>query len=176
MADERKLQPPQIYQMLPKTNCGECGFSKCMAFAMMLIAGKKNIDDCPPIHEEQYAEAYEQLSKAFGVGTNLRKVAWFVLDLDKCDGCGTCVKACLYSGEDAGDLGVLHIVEGKLLPAEANLVNCDICLTCERKCPKYALRVDRRAPRPQFDRTDRTLLRKDIKFDAEGGFSKPGGK
>lgn len=175
MTELRKLQPPQIYQLLPKTNCGQCGFSKCMAFAMMLIAGKKNIDDCPPIHEEQYAEHYEKLSRAFGVGVNLRKVAWFVLDLDKCVGCGTCVQACIYSGEDAGDQGVLHIVEGKLFPAEANLVNCDVCLTCERKCPQYALRVDRRAPRPKIDRAERTLLRKDMEFDAHGGFTKTKG-
>jgi Na+-translocating ferredoxin:NAD+ oxidoreductase RNF subunit RnfB len=172
VADERKLQPPQIYQLLPKTNCGQCGVSKCMAFAMMLIAGKKNIDDCPPIHEEQYAENYEKLSKAFGIGINVRKVAWFTVDLDKCDGCGTCVMACIYSGEDTEGLGVLEVVEGKLLPIEANLINCDMCLTCEKKCPKYALRVDRRAPRERVDRANRTLMRKDIKVDEHGRFTK----
>ena len=31
----------QIYKLLPKTNCGECGVPTCLAFAMNLAAGKE---------------------------------------------------------------------------------------------------------------------------------------
>ncbi len=49
-----------VYKLLPKTNCRECGFSTCLAFAMQLAAGKAGIDKCPPAS----AEAREKLGKA----------------------------------------------------------------------------------------------------------------
>ncbi len=36
-----------IYKILPKTNCGECGFPTCLAFAMQLATKKVAIDACP---------------------------------------------------------------------------------------------------------------------------------
>ncbi len=42
----------QIYKNLPKTNCKECGFPTCMAFAMQVAAKQKALTDCPHISEE----------------------------------------------------------------------------------------------------------------------------
>src|SRR5271157_5558866 len=50
----------QIFKLLPKTNCGECGSPTCLAFAMALAAGKAELGKCPTIS----AEAKEQLSEA----------------------------------------------------------------------------------------------------------------
>ncbi len=50
----------QIFKLLPKTNCGECGVPTCLAFAMNLAAGKAELDSCPYVSEE----AREQLSEA----------------------------------------------------------------------------------------------------------------
>ncbi len=36
-----------IYKLLPKTNCKECGFPTCLAFAMRMAAGKATVDLCP---------------------------------------------------------------------------------------------------------------------------------
>ena len=36
-----------IYKILPKTNCGECGVPTCLAFAMQLATKKAAIDACP---------------------------------------------------------------------------------------------------------------------------------
>lgn len=36
-----------IYKILPKTNCGECGVPTCLAFAMQLATKKASIDACP---------------------------------------------------------------------------------------------------------------------------------
>ena len=35
-----------ILKLLPKTNCGECGFPTCMAFANAVSQGEMLIDDC----------------------------------------------------------------------------------------------------------------------------------
>lgn len=50
----------QIFKLLPKTNCGECGVPTCLAFAMNLAAKKAELDACPYVS----AEAKEKLSEA----------------------------------------------------------------------------------------------------------------
>ena len=49
----------QIYKLLPKTNCKECGFPTCMAFAMQVAAKQKAITDCPHLSDEAKAEMSE---------------------------------------------------------------------------------------------------------------------
>jgi len=41
-----------IYKLLPKTNCRECGFATCLAFAMQLAKKAVSIDKCPCVSEE----------------------------------------------------------------------------------------------------------------------------
>ena len=42
----------QIFQMLPKTNCKECGVPTCLAFAMNLAASKAELSACPYVSDE----------------------------------------------------------------------------------------------------------------------------
>ena len=41
------LKALDIYKMLPKKNCKECGYPTCLTFAMKLAAGKADADTCP---------------------------------------------------------------------------------------------------------------------------------
>ena len=41
-----------IYRLLPKTNCRECGFVTCLAFAMQLAKKAVSIDKCPYLSAE----------------------------------------------------------------------------------------------------------------------------
>ena len=41
-----------IYKLLPKTNCRECGFATCLAFAMQLAKKAVGIDKCPYLSPE----------------------------------------------------------------------------------------------------------------------------
>jgi len=41
-----------IFKMLPKTNCQECGVPTCMAFAMKLAGGQAELDSCPYVTDE----------------------------------------------------------------------------------------------------------------------------
>jgi len=50
----------QIYKLLPQTNCKECGFPTCLAFAMKLAAKQVELSLCPDVEED----AKEQLSEA----------------------------------------------------------------------------------------------------------------
>ena len=49
----------EIFKLLPKTNCGECGVPTCLAFAMALAAGKAELSACPQVSEESKAKLVE---------------------------------------------------------------------------------------------------------------------
>ena len=44
-----------IFKLLPKTNCGDCGVPTCMAFAMKLAQKKAELSECPHVSEEAKA-------------------------------------------------------------------------------------------------------------------------
>lgn len=46
----------QIYKLLPQTNCKDCGFPTCLAFAMKLAAKQVELSACPHVAEEAMAQ------------------------------------------------------------------------------------------------------------------------
>jgi len=69
----------QIFKMLPKTNCGECGVPTCLAFAMNLASGKAELDACPYVSDEAKEKLAEASAPpirpvALGAGTRALKV------------------------------------------------------------------------------------------------------
>ena len=49
----------QIYKLLPQTNCKDCGFPTCLAFAMKLAAKQVELAACPHVSEEAQAQLAE---------------------------------------------------------------------------------------------------------------------
>ena len=49
----------EIFKLLPKTNCGDCGVPTCLAFAMSLAAGKAELNKCPHVSEDAKARLSE---------------------------------------------------------------------------------------------------------------------
>ena len=49
----------QIYKLLPQTNCKECGFPTCLAFAMKLAAKQVELASCPYVSDESKAQLAE---------------------------------------------------------------------------------------------------------------------
>jgi len=69
----------EIFKLLPKTNCKECGDPTCLAFAMKLAAGKAELSACPYVSEEAKAKLSEAaappiLPVTIGVGERALKV------------------------------------------------------------------------------------------------------
>ncbi len=60
----------EIYKLLPKKNCKECGPPTCLAFAMQLASGKASLDACPYVSDE----AREALDAASAPPIKLIKV------------------------------------------------------------------------------------------------------
>ena len=69
----------EIFKLLPRTNCGECGVPTCLAFAMSLATGKAELSACPYISEEVKAKLVEASAPpirpvTIGVGDRALKV------------------------------------------------------------------------------------------------------
>ena len=53
----------EIYKLLPKTNCRECGQPTCMVFASLAADGIKGHTDCLQMTEENSANLQDYLSR-----------------------------------------------------------------------------------------------------------------
>jgi acetyl-CoA decarbonylase/synthase complex subunit gamma len=61
----------EIYKNLPKSNCKDCGFPTCLAFAMQVAAKQKALTDCPHLSDEAkaaFSEAAEPPMKLVHIG------------------------------------------------------------------------------------------------------------
>jgi acetyl-CoA decarbonylase/synthase complex subunit gamma len=69
----------EIFKLLPKTNCGQCGVPTCLAFAMSLAAGKAELSKCPSVSDEAKAKLSEAsappiLPVTIGIGEKAVKI------------------------------------------------------------------------------------------------------
>lgn len=79
----KELSPIDIYKLLPKTNCKECGQENCMAFATKIVNREVTIDQCPPLFKKENEKAYLKLKDLLkppvkevvvGVGDKAKKI------------------------------------------------------------------------------------------------------
>jgi acetyl-CoA decarbonylase/synthase complex subunit gamma len=82
-AAKKELSPIDIYKLLPKTNCKECGQENCMAFATKIVAREVNVDQCKPLAKPEHAKNFKTLHEmlkppvkevTIGVGDKARKI------------------------------------------------------------------------------------------------------
>ncbi|MFC1971209.1 (Fe-S)-binding protein, partial [Chloroflexota bacterium] len=63
---ERKPPPViEIYKLLPQSNCRQCGYPACMAFAADLSKGKVLIGDCPPLCQPEHLAKKDRIDSLF---------------------------------------------------------------------------------------------------------------
>ncbi|MBU0490689.1 MAG: hypothetical protein KKA73_07370 [Chloroflexi bacterium] len=47
-----RLQPLEVYRLLPQTNCRACGESTCFNLALKLVAAQAELTSCQPLYED----------------------------------------------------------------------------------------------------------------------------
>ena len=73
------LQPLEVYQLLPRTNCRRCGEHTCLAFAIRLIQGEVGLAECPVLMEGEYEGQQARLEELLGAtveGVSERGKEW----------------------------------------------------------------------------------------------------
>ncbi len=68
------LSVVDLYQkILPKTNCKDCGFPTCLAFASMVVSEKLPLSKCPHLSEETIARCRPELEAQYAAGKWTKK-------------------------------------------------------------------------------------------------------
>ena len=60
---KKELSPIDVYKLLPRTNCKECGEENCMAFATKIVNRETQLDQCIPLLKDQKSKAYTKLKE-----------------------------------------------------------------------------------------------------------------
>ncbi len=61
--------PMDIYMLLPRTNCQQCGEPTCFTFALKLAARQRVPEDCPALLEQAFAESLSEIRASIPVQT-----------------------------------------------------------------------------------------------------------
>lgn len=135
---------------LPQTQCRQCGYAGCKPYAIAIVDGEADINQCPPGGEA----GVRQLAKLMGVqykplnpnhGAEKPKVIAFIVE-EACIGCTLCIQACPVDAI-LGASKMMHTVISQ------ECTGCELCLP---PCP-----VDCIVMTPP---TDITLLEKPKKI------------
>jgi electron transport complex protein RnfB len=115
----------QVNDLLPQTQCGQCGYPGCRPYAEAIAAGEAAINQCPPGGEAGIQALADllgvealPLDPEFGV-EKPRTVA--VIDEATCIGCTLCIQACPVDAI-VGAPKLMHTV------ISAECTGCDLCL------------------------------------------------
>lgn len=126
-ADPRLVD--RIDQVLPQTQCGQCGYPGCRPYAQAIATGDA-INKCPPGGQATIARLADMLGRAatrldpdHGEESAVKKVA-FIREQD-CIGCTKCIQACPVDAI-VGAAKQMHTVIA---------VECTGCDLCVEPCP-----------------------------------------
>lgn len=117
----------QVNDLLPQTQCAQCGYPGCRPYASAIVAGSAAINLCPPGGEETIAQLAQLLGKSVlplvGEASPGRTVA--VIDEASCIGCTHCRNACPVDAI----VGAQHFMH-TIIATECT--GCELCLA---PCP-----------------------------------------
>lgn len=119
----------QIDAVLPQTQCGQCGYDGCKPYAIAIVEGHADIDQCPPGGDAGVAAIAtilnvtpKPLNTAYGYP---KPPTVAVIDETQCIGCTFCLRACPVDAI-IGAARYMHTVLTEL---------CTGCERCIAPCP-----------------------------------------
>ncbi|MCW8891216.1 MAG: electron transport complex subunit RsxB [Sedimenticola sp.] len=122
----------KIEALLPQTQCGQCSFPGCRAYAEALANDEAEINACPPGGETTMIALSDLLGKdplpmEGGAAEEKPKAVAFIRE-DECIGCTLCIQACPVDAI-VGAAKSMHTV------ISAECTGCELCLPpCPVEC------------------------------------------
>ncbi|HAD49520.1 MAG: electron transport complex subunit RsxB [Idiomarina sp.] len=145
----------QIDEILPQTQCGQCGYPGCRPYAEAIANGDE-INKCPPGGEA----TIKQLADLMGVEAkpldsahgeeDVKKVA--IIREDECIGCTKCIQACPVDAI-LGAAKQMHTV------IEHECTGCDLCV---EPCPVDCIDMVPVKAKPETWQWDLTSIKQNV--------------
>ncbi|MFH4354093.1 MAG: RnfABCDGE type electron transport complex subunit B [Neisseriaceae bacterium] len=121
---QKKVLPEEIDQILPQTQCQQCGYQGCLPYAQALSVGEANINLCLPGQEEVMLDLALLLDKLpQRVPTYLNRTVY--IKEEECIGCKACIRVCPVDAI-VGTTKQMHTVIRQ---------ECTGCQLCVSACP-----------------------------------------
>ncbi len=115
-----------INNLLPQTQCGQCGYPGCKPYAEAIAADQADINQCPPGGEDTVQALADLLGKeAKPLSAEERLPSVAVIREDECIGCTLCIQACPVDAI-LGSAKLMHTVIAD---------ECTGCELCVEPCP-----------------------------------------
>ncbi len=119
----------KVNNLLPQTQCGQCGFSGCQPYAVAIVKKQAEINQCPPGGEEGIHDLAKLLNKPFKRlnpehGEHKPEQVAFIIEED-CIGCVKCLAVCPVDAI-VGAAKYMHTV------IAAECTGCELCIA---PCP-----------------------------------------
>ncbi|WP_343152911.1 RnfABCDGE type electron transport complex subunit B [Buchnera aphidicola] len=127
----------KIDNLLPQTQCGQCGYPGCYPYAEAILKKKEDINKCVPGGRKIYLKIAKILKinidqNFFQDKKNYSKLINHTVYIDElnCIGCAKCLDVCPIDAI-VGSFGFLHTVLQKFC------TGCDLCVSiCPMNCIK----------------------------------------
>ncbi|KHF25322.1 electron transport complex subunit RsxB [Solemya velum gill symbiont] len=121
----------QIDQMLPQTQCGQCGHPGCRPYADAIARGEDEINKCAPGGHETIIALADLLGRdpiAMDEDIEIRPPSVAIIIEEDCIGCTLCIQACPVDAI-LGAAKQMHSV------IESECTGCELCLPpCPVEC------------------------------------------
>ena len=149
----------QIDEILPQTQCGQCGYPGCRPYAQAIADGD-DINKCPPGGEA----TIKQLADLMGVEPkplddahgeeDVKKVA--IIREDECIGCTKCIQACPVDAILGAAKQMHTVIE----------LGCTGCVLCVEPCPVDCIDMVAVKPKPETWQWDLDTVKENIKANS----------
>lgn len=125
----------QVNRLLPQTQCAQCGYPGCRPYADAIVAGRADINLCPPGGEETVRRLSALLGREV-VPLAQRPIvvpgSVAIIDESRCIGCTHCRTACPVDAI-VGAQQFMHTV------IAAECTGCELCI---EPCPVDCIRME----------------------------------
>lgn len=158
-----------VLDLLPKANCGGCGFAGCQALAENVVAavdsGAENMPQCPVAGAETMKKIYASLGVECAAsqrkvavvrcaGCDMARIAKYdgLMTCSTVNRCGTgesaCGNGCLGCGDcvSACDFGGIRMDAQRHVPVVDESV-CVACGSCAKACPRGVIELRQVGPK-----------------------------